>query len=146
MTKGVKIFLGVGCGLLAVVVVVIIIGVLALNYLERTVGQSMEKYANEGREYGRTTDQQGCMNEGMKRSKSVGVLDIGGALELSTFVDACLETSKPTSNFCDGVPSFWSMEETEWGAAQCRKAGIDPEKTGCVHVTKRKHQFCSKPL
>ena len=144
MKKGVKIFLGVGCGLLLLGTVVVVLGIIGLNYLEKRVTESTAKYEVEGREFGKTRDQRACMDEGMRRSKSVGVIDMGAALALATIVDACLENSRPTPNFCDGVPSFWSLKETEWGKVECRRAGIDPEKTGCIHVTKRKHQFCSK--
>jgi hypothetical protein len=147
MKKGTKIALGVGCGVLALGAVIVLVGgYFAMNYLERTLGESVKGYEVEGREFGKTADQQGCMTEAMKRSKNVGLVDFSGAIALSTFADACLENSRATPNFCDGVPSFWSMKESEWGADLCRKASIDPEKTACVHVTKRKHQFCSKPL
>ena len=147
MKKGTKVALGVGCGVLVLGAVVVLVGgYFALNYLEGTIGETVKHVEAEGLEYAKTTDQQGCMNEGMNRSKSIGLIDFNGALALTAFVDACLKNSRPTTDFCEGVPSFWSMKESEWGSELCRKAGIDPEKTGCVHVTKRKHQFCSKPL
>ena len=146
MKKGAKIALGVGCGVLLVIVVVIVLGILALNFFEKSVGESMQKYETDGREFGRGTDQQGCISEAMKRSASFGLLDLSAGMGLSAFTDACLGSSRPTSGFCDGVPSFWSMKENEWGMSLCKKAGVDPEKTACIHVTKRKHQFCSKPF
>lgn len=146
MKRGAKIGLGIGCGLLLTGGLVLILGYFALNYVESRLGESTGPFEIEGREFGKKTDQQGCITEGMRRSKSIGLLDFSRAMELPAFRDSCLETSRPTPNFCDGVPSFWSMKESEWGAAQCRKAGINPETTGCVHVTKRKHQFCSKPF
>jgi hypothetical protein len=146
MTKGVKIFLGIGCGVLLIGAVVIVIGIIGLNYLESRFAESTKKVEIEGREFGQTTDQQGCISEGMRKSKTIGILDLSDSIALSAFTDACLETSKPTSGFCEGVPSFWSMKDSEWGAAKCRKAGIDPERTACIHVTKRQHQFCTKPF
>jgi len=146
MKKGMKIFLGVGCGLLLIGAIVVVVGIFALNYLEKQLGESTQKFEVEGREFGKTTDQQGCISDGMRRSASIGLLEFSAGIQLSAYVDACLETSKPTANFCDGVPSFWSMKETEWGSAMCRKAGVDPERTACVLITKRKHQFCSKPF
>jgi hypothetical protein len=146
MKRGTKIGLGIGCGALLVVGAVVIVGgYFALNYLEKTVGEATQESEAEGREFGKTTDQEGCIKDGMRRSRSVGFVDFGGALALTAFVDACLNTSRPTEGFCNGVPSFWSMKEGEWGADLCRKAGIDPEKTACIHVTKRKHQFCTMP-
>jgi len=126
--------------------VVLVAGYFALNFLEKRLEESTAQFAVEGREFGKGADQRKCMDEGIRRSKSMGLLDFSGASTVSRFIDACLETSKATPNFCDGVPSFWSMKDNEWGAAQCRKAGIDPEKTGCIHAMKRQHEFCSKPF
>jgi len=147
MKKGTKIFLGVGCGILLLGAIVVgVVGIVALNYLDNRVRESTAEYEQRGHEYGMTTDQKGCMEEGMRKSESIGLLDLGDGIKLSAFVDACLATSRPTQDFCDGVPGFWSLEETEWGKVECRRAGIDPYKTGCLQVTKRKHQLCSKPL
>lgn len=147
MKKGVKIFMGVGCGLLLIgAIVVVIVGIFALKYYDKRMDATFGPIEAEGREFGKTTDKQGCMDEGLKRSTRVGLVDFSAALAISAFVDSCFEPSRATLNFCDGVPSFWSLKDSEWGAAQCRKAGIDPEKSGCIHVFKRKHQFCSKPF
>jgi hypothetical protein len=146
MTKGVKIFLGIGCGLLLIGAAVVVLGIIGLNYLEKTLDESTKQDEIEGRDFGRTVDQSACIAEGMRRSKSIGLIDLSRGVRLATFTDACLEASRPTPNFCDGVPSFWSMKDSEWGAAECRKAGVDPERTACIHVTKRKHEVCSKPF
>lgn len=147
MKKGTKIGIGIGCSVLLIGAIAITVGgYFAINYLEKTVGENYAKFEAEGREFGANTDQQGCMDEGMRRSKSAGLIDLSGGLQLASFTDACLKASRATAGFCDGVPSLWSMKESEWGSEVCRKAGLDPEKTGCVHVTKRKHDFCSKPL
>lgn len=146
MKKRTKIFLGVGCGLLLIGAVVIVVGILGLNYLEKRMGEATAGFEAEGRELGKTVDQRGCIDEGIRRSKSIGILDLGDGMALSAFVDACLETSRPTPNFCEGVPSFWSMKDNEWSAARCRNAGVDPDFTGCIHVAKRQHRFCSEPF
>ena len=147
MTKGTKIFLGVGCGVLLIGAIVVVVGgIFALNYVEKSMGEAYAGVEAEGREFGKTVDQRGCIDEGIRRSRSMGPLDLSRAIALSTYVDACLETCRPTAGFCDGLPSFWSMKDAEWSAAQCRKAGVDPEKTGCIHVLKRQYQFCIKPF
>lgn len=139
MNKGMKIFLGVGCGLLLIGGIAIVIVVVGLNYL---VNKNTATHEAEGREFGKTHDQQGCMDEGMRRSRSIGVIDLAAGIQLGAFVDACFTTSRPTPNFCEGVPGLFSFKETEWGKAECRRVGIDPEKTACIHVTKRKHEYC----
>jgi hypothetical protein len=144
--KGTKIVLGVGCGLLLIGAVVIVVGLVAVTYIDKRVRESTAESEQRGREYGQTTDQKGCMDEGMRKSRSIGLLDLGDGIKLSAFVDACLEASRPTQDFCHGVPSFWSLKETEWGQIECRRAGIDPDKTSCLQVTKRKHEYCTKPF
>jgi hypothetical protein len=147
MTKGAKIAIGVGCGgLLLIGIVVFVGGYFALNYVERNLGETTKKIEAEGREFGKTTDKQGCMKEAVRRSESIGLLDFTGGVALAAFTDACIETSRETKNFCDGVPSFWDMKDTDWAVAECQKVGVDPEKTACVHVYKRKHRFCRPPF
>ena len=144
MKTGTKVGLGIGCGVLLVLgIAVVVVGYFGLNYVEKHLGESVAKHEVEGQAFGKTTDKQGCMDEGMRRSTSLNLTDLGGGVALGTFVDACLETSRPTDKFCDGVPSFWSMKDGEWAAAECQKARIDPAKTGCIHVAKRKHHFCT---
>lgn len=145
MKRGTKIGLGIGCGVLLLGGLVVIVGgYFALNWFEKNIGEMMVKDEQEGREFGKTTDKDGCMEEGMRRSKSQRLLDFKEALPLTAFVDGCLESSSDTPNFCEGVPSMWSMKDSEWGADVCREAGIDPDETGCVFVTKRKHEYCNK--
>jgi len=145
MKKGAKVALGVGCGVLVFgAIVVIVAGYFGLNYIESRLDESVKKFEIEGREFGKTTDTKGCVDQGVHRSASVELLDMSGGIALGAFVDACLETSRPTDNFCEGVPSFWSMRDSEWAAAECTTAGLDSKKTACVHVLKRKHEFCSR--
>ncbi|HEX6126704.1 MAG TPA: hypothetical protein VFZ23_15135 [Pyrinomonadaceae bacterium] len=147
MKRGTKIFLGVGCGVLLLGGIAVLVGgYLAMNYFQKTVGEGLTKEMNEGHEFGKSTDQAGCMTEAVRRSQSFGPVELGGAMGVSAFVGSCFETSRPTADFCAGVPSFWSPEASEWSSAECRKAGADPEKTACVHVFKRKHQLCSPPF
>ena len=84
MKKGTKIGIGIGCGVLLLGAIVVIVGgYFTLNWLEKNVGESYAKFEAEGREFGASTDQDGCVNEGMKRSKSKGLIDFSGGLELA---------------------------------------------------------------
>ena len=146
MTKNTKIFLGVGCGVLLIVGIVVVVGGLfAMKRWGERVFESTSRFEEAGREFGKTTDQQGCMKEAVERSKSSGLLDVGAGIGLTAFVDSCLKACRPTANFCDGVPSFFSMNDSEWAMDECEKVGVDAEKTGCVFVMKSKHDFCRKP-
>ena len=145
MTKNTKIFLGVGCGVLLLCGIAVVIGgVFAVTTWGPGFIESMDRTETQGRELGKTTDQHGCIKEGVERSKSTSLIDLRAGIELSGFVEACLSVSRRTENFCQGVPSLFSLSASEWEMAECKKAGVDPEKTGCVHVMKRKHQFCNR--
>ena len=145
MTKNTKIFLGVGCGVLLIAGLVVVVAVvIAMKTWGPEFLEATTRAEAAGREFGKSTDQQGCMKEAIQRSKSASPVDIGASMQLSVFADSCLKVSRDTQNFCDGVPSMFSLEANEWSVEECRKAGADPEKTACVHIMKRKHQFCAK--
>ena len=145
MTKNTKIFLGVGCGVLLVIGLIVVIGAfIAMRTYGPQILEATTRADAAGREFGKTTDQQGCMTEAIQRSRSSSPMDIGAGMELSLFTDACLKVSRESTNFCESVPSMFSLDANDWSAAECTKAGADPEKTACAHVMKRKHQFCNK--
>src|SRR6266705_5417726 len=56
----------------------------------------------EGREFGRSTDNQGCVDESVSRYKREPGLT--SVLSSTLFMRACLDASRPTPGFCDGVP------------------------------------------
>jgi len=143
MKRGVKIFIGVAGALFLFGVIAVIGGILALNYIESRIDESTKQYEAEGLEFGKTADQQGCINEGLRRAKSATVFEVGDGLANLVFVEACLKQCSPTKDFCSGVPSFWSTQDSEWKIEECRKAGLDEQKTGCMHVFKAKHNFCN---
>ena len=87
----------------------------------------------DGREFGKTTDQNGCMEKGFLR-------DATGA---SGFVDQCLKSSKPIPDFCDGVPIGFSdgkLEDSGWEDEQCKKVGHNTRS--CSDVFNVKRHFC----
>lgn len=146
MTKNTKIFLGVGCGVLLIVGIAVVIGgILAVNHWGKRFAETTARAEEEGTEFGKTTDQQGCVDEGVQRSKKAALIDFSSGIGLSAFVGSCLKVSRPTEDFCDGVPAFGSMQDTEWSMSECREVGVNPEETACIYVMKSKHEFCSKP-
>jgi hypothetical protein len=95
----------------------------------------------EGREFGKTTDQAGCMKEGLQRAKGIKVLEINRAISNQGFVEECLKSASPTTGFCDGVPGFWTLQDSEWVNKQCENAAHD-SATGCGAVFQAKLDFC----
>lgn len=143
MAKTAKILLGVGCGLMVILVVLAIWGYFVLNYVEKRLDESTKPDENAGVEYGKKTDQQGCIDEGLRRARSSTYTDLSGGLSSQIFVESCLKNAKPVQDFCSGVPSFWDINDTKWMVEQCHKVGMDERKTGCASVFAGKHSFCS---
>ena len=145
MAKTGKILLGVGCGVVVLAVIAIVGGYFALNYIEARLDASTKQDEAAGSEFGKKTDQQGCIDEGLRRARSYTYTDMSSSLYTQTFVEACLKNAKPVQDFCAGAPPFWDINETKWMVDQCHKAGLDEKKTGCVSVFAGKKNFCSPP-
>ena len=70
--------------------------------------KNFAKAEAEGRKFGKTVDKEGCIAEGLKRSKDVGDFDISKRSLLNIFVESCLRTSKSVDGFCDDVANIES--------------------------------------
>jgi len=96
-------------------------------------GKKLEQAEVDGGEFGKTTDQNGCMEKGLLRE----------AIGASWFVSGCLKSSKPISDFCDGVPTGFSdgkLENSGWEDEQCKKVGHN--NRSCSQVFNVKRHFC----
>jgi hypothetical protein len=91
--------------------------------------KNVEKAQEEGREFGASTDQRGCLDETFKRRDKLKdkVDSIDSAMEqmrLEEFLVGCLEISKPTKGFCHGVPKASEFTKTiDWATKECQKIG-----------------------
>jgi hypothetical protein len=134
-----------GClGLLAFFVICGIVGIVVLVRTLDTE-ESKREYAareSEGREFGKTMDQAGCIKEGLARSKKMTRFEVARAVANQAFVEGCLKSSRPTSGFCNDVPSFWKLQNTAWPDRQCERAGLDNMRTGCVGVFEAQISVC----
>lgn len=98
----------------------------------------------EGRELGKTTDQAGCMKEGLARAKGIKLIELNRAISNQAFVEECLRAARPTEGFCDGVPEIWKLQDSEWSKKQCERLGMDELRTSCTTVFKAKANVCQK--
>jgi len=96
----------------------------------------------EGAEYGRRTDNEGCLNEAVARHARVeGFTQI---INNHVFLRGCLETSRPTHGFCDGVPRLTEfMKGIGWQAQQCQRYGLKAEQQ-CGQLFQQVQQFCDR--
>jgi len=130
---------------LVVVVLAIGVGVVGVFYVMRNKDAWLaraKEVAVEGKSFGNSTDNQGCVDEGVSRyKKEPGFTSI---LSNTIFMRACLEASRPTPGFCDEVPkSMEFMKTAEWRLKQCRLAGLQNDNQ-CQNLFTPVQQFCEE--
>jgi len=104
-------------------VVALVIGALVVGIVY--VARNKDAWRAQGREvlaqgksFGATSDNQGCLDESVRRyKKEPGLLK---ANSTNHFMLSCLENSRPTPGFCDKVPVGDVMKFHEWRETQCR--------------------------
>src|SRR4051812_18255045 len=134
--------------IVVIVVVVLIVGVVGIGafYIYRHKDAWMagaKEVANEGKNFGSGTDNQGCVDESLSRyKKEPGLIAI---FSNSVFMRTCLDSSKPTPGFCDEVPRTTEfMKSAEWRKNQCRLAGLQSDNQ-CQNLFAPVQQFCEAP-
>ena len=134
-------------GLLIAFVIILLLGGVVIGigvfYVMRNKDAWLAKgkeVAEQGKAFGNTTDNQGCVDESLSRYKQ----DPGftGVLSNTFFMRTCLEASKPTPGFCDDVPKQMEfMKTAEWRVQKCRQAGM-PGDNNCQNLFTPIQQFC----
>jgi len=131
MSRGVKITLIV----VGVVVLLLVVGVVGIGFY---FYQSTQKVAAEAKAFAAQSDQAGCLKEAMSRQKendSPFNLASSGA-----FLAVCLEGSKPTAGFCDGVPPSSDQQQTvQWVKARCQSSGLTEVTCTALMTIAQKH-------
>lgn len=142
MPTWMKVLLVVG-----VLLVLLVLGAgVAIFFLARTYGPGLveagKQTYEEGVEYGRRTDQEGCLNEAVARhARAEGLTDM---VKNTVFMRSCLEASRPTPGFCDGVPGRLEfMKSIGWQQQQCRRYGLTQEQQ-CGQLFQQVQQFCEQ--
>lgn len=143
MSKNVKILLIIG-GVLVFLAVVCVAGFGFIGYYF-VDHAGIEKSAKEGAEFGKTTDNLGCQTEALSMTKSLRDTQINEILKVEYFFDSCLEASRPTPNFCDGLPNAYTdiLNDHKGKKAECEKLGFRGSAV-CSEVIEKKLDFCDK--
>ncbi|MGI8641840.1 MAG: hypothetical protein ACR2MG_18070 [Pyrinomonadaceae bacterium] len=145
MKTSTKVLLSVG-GIFVFIVFIVIAVIAALVYSVSESSDFEEYQKNrgtaqaEGQIYGRKTDNNGCIEEGLLRSKNMPYTDVLKVGVNEAFVEECLKASRPVNNFCEGIPYVWGVGN--WRKKQCQNAGMDENESGCESVFFRKRQYC----
>lgn len=142
MSKSVKILLIV-FGILALLA----IGCVGALYLVGTYAiddTAIKRAREEGLEFGRTTDNAGCDAKLVPMLKDVKLTDLTRSMQAQYFFDGCLETSRKTPGYCDGVANSFAdiFNDDKGKEAECRKLGFT-DSPNCRIVIDEKLDFCS---
>ncbi len=131
----------------AIIVVLLVVGVVVGGVVwwsrnkDRLMGRAKE-VMTEGREYGRTADNQGCVDEAVSRYKKEPGL--GSAISANLFNKACLMASRDTPGFCTSVPKMTDfMKSAEWRKTQCSRADLSSDSY-CQQLFQPVQEFCER--
>ncbi len=142
MPTWLKILLAIMAVFLVLLIAAVVVGYVVVRKYGPGFVESASKSLEEGREYGRQTDQEGCLNEAAARQARVGgMMDMIGN---GVFMETCLEASRPTPGFCEGVPrQLEFMKAAAWQQQQCKRFGLKPEQQ-CGQLFQGVQRFCEK--
>lgn len=127
--------------------VLFVVAIIGGVYVVKRYGPGMVEAGKqtlaEGQEYGRRTDNEGCLNEAVARhNRSDGFKE---TIKTNLFLRTCLEASRPTQGFCDGVPHQTEfVKAVEWQMQQCARYNLKTEKQ-CGQLFQQVQQFCEQP-
>ena len=133
--------------IVVVVIIVLVVGVViaGVYWISRNKDAWIargKEVMTEGRDFGRKTDNQGCVDESISRYKKEPGLT--ATISNGLFMRGCLESSRPTRGFCDDVPRQTEfIKSAQWRLSQCTR--VDLEKgNNCQHLFTPVQQFCEE--
>ena len=131
----------------AIIVVLLVVGAVVGGVVwwsrnkDKLMGRAKE-VMTEGREFGRSTDNQGCVDETMVRYKKEP--GFASAISSSIFTRACLDASRPTPGFCADVPKPTEfIKSGQWRVERCRSVDLSSDKY-CQQLFQPVQEFCER--
>jgi hypothetical protein len=132
---------------IAVIVVLLVVGVVVggVVWWSHNKGKLMaraKEVVTEGNEFGRQTDNKGCVDESIARyKKEPGFTTV---ISNSIFTRACLDTSRSTPGFCSDVPKVTEfIKSAEWRKSQCLDVGLGSDSY-CPQLFQPMQEFCER--
>ena len=96
----------------------------------------------EGRAHGATTDQEGCVRDGLTRQLACGELEVMCQAMAALWGQACMESAAPVEGFCAGVPPTSEiMASSQWRIEQCDAQGHSGN-TQCAQFFSAVQEHC----
>jgi len=129
----IKLIVGIVGFVLIVLSIFIFVGV-------RFLTTSMER-SRQGFQYAEGKDNQACLDEALRRYvPNQNPIDQTAD---SSFVSSCLIASKPTKDFCVGIPEFSVLNQkpgVDWAEAKCKAHGLEGQ--GCIRLFIQVINYC----
>jgi hypothetical protein len=124
------------------IVGVVIAGVYWWSQNKDALLSRAKEVVTEGKDFGRHSDNQGCVDESISRYKKEPGLT--SAVSNNIFMQICLESSRPTPGFCDNVPKRLEfMKTAEWRVTQCRRVELSKDDY-CQQLFTPVQHFCER--
>jgi hypothetical protein len=123
-----------------VTMVTLVIAIASWFRTGKTSSQRIEARIQDGIEFGKTTNQQGCIDEGLKRGARMAIFDFDDQADNENFVLGCLKSSAASPGFCDGVPSGVKNIFVDWTKKKCEK--INVTEPVCTGIFDQQIRFC----
>ena len=121
-------------------VVAVVFAIVARFQSDKRSSPRTEARMQDGVEFGKTTNQQGCIDEGLKRGSRMALFDWDDQGDNEDFVLGCLKSSAPSPGFCDGVPSGVKNIFVDWTKKKCEK--INMVEPICTGIFDQQIRFC----
>jgi hypothetical protein len=140
MPTWLKILLIIGGSIFVILLLIIGAGAYWWSQHKDEFVEAGKRSITEGKEFGKGTDNEGCLSEAISRYKQQE--SFSGTISAKLFLKTCLESSRPTPGFCDPVPKTTEiMKSAQWQVEQCRQAGLSSSQY-CGQIFQEVQSFC----
>ena len=125
--------------------ILLVVGVIAAGGIwfyrnKDALKAKLDTVTTEARDFGKNTDNQGCVNETISRYKPEP--GFTSAMSNAIFMRVCLDSSRATPGFCESVPKHSEFRRTgQWRKEQCQRAGLEGDSY-CESLFTPIQQFC----
>jgi hypothetical protein len=93
----------------------------------------------QGEEYGKSADNQACLQEALSRYKQKPGLT--SSISTKLFLGRCLQASRPTPGFCDDVPRPSEIfKSATWQTDKCKQNGVSDQY--CNQIVQQVQVYC----
>ena len=148
MDRGLKTCLIIG-GVLVFLGGLAVVGSVTVLYLNKDkiaegfeeLTDDMKVQMEEGKAFGTSADEDGCLQEGLRRIEGKGPFAAVGA---SLFLTGCFEEAGPSPGFCEDVPAESEIiASATWRNERCAAEGQGGDQ-GCVQLVSVVQRHCGE--